>query len=366
MDNEKEIQELIKQLSDPNENVRWNAARELRYAAEEGQDVTSAIPALGIALGDKNNKVRYHAALALTTADSNGNDITPAVPALGNALNDGNETLRGCAAEVLATAALREQDITSAIPALGNALNDENRDIRQYAARALTYHYVNKREWNKVEELLKHENANVRNPVTWMLADVARRGRDIPPVIPALGNKLTDKNFNFRIEAAETLRDVAESGRDITPAVPALISALIDMGGAVCGDDAAKALIFYCMNKGEWKKIGELLEHKNEDVKFRVARAIFEIAKKCESIETLDMIQKTVEDNYREWLRKQPQGISKEKIERQIETSQLLMAIAERKAELSKKDGLQLGDTIKKPKDGKKIYQSIRRVTANG
>ncbi len=82
---EKDVQELIKQLSDPNPEVRWNAAQALKNAAWIEQDITPAIPALIDALGDEDADIRNHASQALASAASAGQDITPVIPALRNA-----------------------------------------------------------------------------------------------------------------------------------------------------------------------------------------------------------------------------------------------------------------------------------------
>jgi HEAT repeat protein len=123
---DKFIQEWVKKLSDKNWNVRRDAVLVLAHAAEEGQDITPAIPAFGNALSDKNKFVRGHAANALTDVAKGGQDITPT------------------------------------IPALINALSDEGEDVRCRTAEALTHCYVNKKEWNKVEELLRHGDYVVR------------------------------------------------------------------------------------------------------------------------------------------------------------------------------------------------------------
>ncbi len=293
---EKDIRELIKQLNDSDPEVRQNAAVALGKAAERGQDITPAIPALGNALSDEDKNVRREAVFALKEAAKKGQDITPAIPAFGNASDKGG-FVRWLAAEALGEAAENGQDITPAVPALGNALSDRDGKIRLRAVEVLKY--------------------------------AAKKGQDITPAVPALGNALSDK-------------DVSE--------------------------DAAGALVYHYVNNGEWNKVEKLFGHENKDVRWGAARALEYAAKKCESIETLNEIQKILEDSFAEWLKKQPQGPSPEKVKRMFEIANFVKLIAHQKAELSKQDGeLLLGETVKKPSDsGKKIYQSLRRVSRNG
>ncbi len=185
--------------------------------------------------------------------------------------------------------------------------------------------------------------------------------------IQKLIKQLNDPDKRFRYRAVWALEEAARNGQDITPAGPALGNALSDENGDV-RRNVAWALTRHYANKGEWDKVEELLKHPDKNVRANATEALEKIAKDCESIEMLDVIQKGVENAFKEWKRKQPQEPSKEKIDRQIKTSKFIMRISKRKAELSKKDGeLLLGDTVKKPKNkGKKMYREIRRVSRNG
>ena len=183
--------------------------------------------------------------------------------------------------------------------------------------------------------------------------------------IQKLMEKLEDGDPGVRENAAKALLHAAIKGQDITPAVPALVkNALSDEDLAVRWN-AAGALIYHYVNKGEWNKLGELVAH---DIKQTVVKALASFVQTCNSVEKLDNYRNALENFFVEWLKRQPQGRTKEKIEMELKISGLLMAISKRKAELSKEKGeLLLGDTVKKPdKDGKKIYRSFRMVSRNG
>ena len=171
-----------------------------------------------------------------------------------------------------------------------------------------------------IDDLKKNKDWKVRRDIVsllWYSGDVR--------AVPALIDALKDKDPEVRKHAAFVLGEIAD-----VRAVPALINCL-----------------------------------KDKYVRRNAAKALEKITEKCESVEKLNELQKKTEDFFKEWNRKQPQGRTQEKAEMEVRMSKLLTQISKRKAELSKKDGLQLGDTIKKPKDGKKIYREIRKVIRN-
>ena len=187
------------------------------------------------------------------------------------------------------------------------------------------------------------------------LVGIARRGVDcsdaVLPLIDCL-NGLNDLSASGRRYAAEALGEIGFDKIPIKDKVLALL--ILDKTYEIIrmGEPAVLPLI-------------DALKDKNEYVRDKAAEALIKIAEKSESIEMFDRIQKEVEHSYREWKRKQPQGVSKEKIQRQHAMSSLLMNISKRKAELSKGE-LLLGETVKKPKKSdKKIYRNLRMSMTN-
>ncbi len=327
------------------------------------------------ALNDKYDDVRESAAWALREAAENGQNITPAVPALGKALSDGNKLVRWHAAYALRYAVDRKRgrDITPAIPALANALNDKDDDVRKVTAWAFTAHYRNKKNWKKLGELLGHEDKEVRHSAAWALINIANRKRGDITVITALANALNNKDNHVRMLAASALEKAAKKGQDITPAISTLGKALSDKDWTVrshatealrdavyAGQDITTAIpSLLLLNTSKSSDAGDVLF---------TTIALDKFIEKCDSIEGLDKAQKVIEDLSTEWLRKQPEGPSSEKVRRMLGASKWVMRIAEKKAELFKQDGeLLLGETVKKPKDkDKKIYRSLKRVGRNG
>ncbi len=194
------IEELIKDLKCHNPGDRSTAAEVFADAAREGEDITSAVPALVKALSDWYSEAARYAAKALVIHHTNKKEVAE----IKKFFKSKSTFVIKSAANALANAAKNGQDITPAIPALINALSDKNEDIRGIATSVFTFHYVNKREWNKIVELLGHENEIVRMYAADALGSAAENGQDITPAIPALVNALSDK-WDVRWHAARAL-----------------------------------------------------------------------------------------------------------------------------------------------------------------
>jgi hypothetical protein len=238
----------------------------------------------------------------------------------------GEGWLEIAAAKALLDVTLKDGDITPAVPVLIHVFDSSHTDsiVRTYVVAALASYYINKENWEKFIGLLSDTD------ICTSLKRVKNKIRKISEVL-VLVEVLKVENENIRKIAAQELVNAAEEGRDITLAVPALVNALSD----------------------EYR-----------DVRMDAAEALNAFIEKCNSVEGLDRAQKALETSFTEWLKKQRQGPSPEKIRMKVQISQLLTAISNRKAELSKKDGeLLLGETVKKPKDkDKKMYRSLRKI----
>jgi HEAT repeat protein len=130
------IPALITNLSGPKEEVRWYAVSSLADATYKA-DISSAIPKLITLLSDPDGDVRYHAIEALERAAEQGVDISEAIPTLITNLSGAEESVRKNAIGALGNAAKQGADISSAIPALTSLLSDPDEDVRLYVAEAL-------------------------------------------------------------------------------------------------------------------------------------------------------------------------------------------------------------------------------------
>jgi HEAT repeat protein len=188
----------------------------------------------------------------------------------------------------------------------------------------------------EIQELIRKLNDSdpeVRKSAIIVLKSAAQNGQDISTAFLALGNTLSDRDKWIRTFAAQAFEYAAEKGQNIIPAVPNLLSVLSDEDWIVVACATRAINIFL----GDFKSVSEL-----------------------------NNFQGIIETSFSEWLKKQPSGRTKEKVDMELKLSSLLMNISKKKAELSKGE-LLLGTTVEKPKDsGKKIYRSLRRVSRNG
>lgn len=221
-------------------------------------------------------------------------------------------------------------------------LGSQNTKTRKWSAYILTACCIEKREWDKIKELLNHEDDAIRQVTVRAISEA--RGKDILPIISAIGKELLEENRDLRycvqksiykamdekddisdminvvadllkiklkvpriddhmftISALETLvthylnkkeldkieelveqhnsdairaiSAVAEKGTDITPLIPLLINELQN-GESFTRTMAAGALSYHYINKGDWRGIEKLTEHKNDNIRGEAAKAV--------------------------------------------------------------------------------------------
>ena len=123
-----DVNTLIRSLSDPNPNTRYQAVKNLGHM---GRSAAPAVPALVKALEDDDRRIMKEAMLALRSIGG------PAVPALIKALSHAQHDVREQAALALGKMG---PPANQAIPALVKILDDTNRrvvDAAEYALRSI-------------------------------------------------------------------------------------------------------------------------------------------------------------------------------------------------------------------------------------
>ena len=222
-------------------------------------------------------------------------------------------------------AAERGRDISIAVRHFVKMVKSDetNRHGQEVAASTLTFYHLGKGKVRKVMNLYKNGSIGIRKGVAYALITAAKRGKNISFAVPVF----TDISTKFEKGEVYYRHQV----------------------------DPVDLFLYHYINKKEHDKLEKLIEQEG-GIEF-VTERIEEFEKHLDA-DRFDVVQKAVESLYRRWLRKQPQGVSEEKIDMQIRFSELMMELSKRKAELSKKDGLLLGETVKKPKKSdKKIYR---------
>jgi len=317
-------------LYDEDYGVKVSAVSALKEAVLKNLDITPAIlPLINTSLSNEDHDITREVIWILVIAAEKGQDITLAIPALATALNNEAEDLKMVVAEALEESAFYGIDTSPAIPALIKALDNKDSDIRNNAARALTSFYINKKEWKKVEEMLMHENKDIRSGAAWTVAKAASYNEDITTIISTFAKALEDKdldikdiaaraltsfyinkkewkkveemlmheNKDIRSGAAEALVDAAYIGKDITPAIRTTLINALDNKDSDIRNNAARALTSFYINKKEWKKVEEMLMHENKDIRSGAAWTVAKAASYNEDITTIiSTFAKALED----------------------------------------------------------------------
>ncbi|MEW6721997.1 MAG: HEAT repeat domain-containing protein [Candidatus Micrarchaeota archaeon] len=147
-----------RELADGDENVRLNAAWKIRYAVEEGADVSPALAGLVKALVDPNASVKGYAAFALEFHYLLKREWTKAAALLNHKDNE----IRSQSSWALGAAAEKKADLSRFLKELGKALSNDNEFVRWNAAKALALHHLGKGARAKAERLAASDNDDVR------------------------------------------------------------------------------------------------------------------------------------------------------------------------------------------------------------
>ena len=226
---EQQVERLIKELQDPDSDVRSIAAVTL---GEIGSEAKDAVPALIQLLQDQDAEgfVRANAALALREI---GPEAKDAVPALIQALQDQDKYVRRDAAGALGkigtpgaikVAKDRYRAIVTLgwigskdeVPALIEALQNEDKDVRVNAAVTLR-EIVSEDAVPALIQALQGQDEWVRVNAAWALGEIGESAKD---AVPALLQALQGQNKDVRKDVARALGNI---GKD---AMPALIQTL--------------------------------------------------------------------------------------------------------------------------------------------
>jgi len=309
-----------------------------------------------------------------------------------------NETIRAETAGVLASAIQDKQNITPLISSLEEALNDSNVSVKENSASALAPHYICKREWSKIEELLRNPDTAVSAFQSLNLA--IENGEDITPLTQILERILNSdrRTRNFRSNATWVLAShyicreewskveellehedmesigsyairvlgiAARDGQYVTPMVPALMNALMNALSNGDGDVRwlAEEALRRIAKKQDIVSVASAIGNALTDEDRYIVRRVFEIfISEWDSIDKLNKAQKTLETFFMEWRKKHPQESSRKKVNLMLKIADFYKLISYRKAELSRNEGeFLIGETIKPPKGKGGRYQQLRR-----
>ena len=173
-----EIKKLVADLKGSNQNARLNATIALEDAAYRGVDVSLAIPVLAGALCDSNRYIVWNAAWALELAAKKGSDISSSINNLKKLISD---------------------------------------DLMYYAkddaTEALTYHYLNKRDFRNIISLLNYKDVNIKSCVIYAIGVYAKKGFNITPLSSNLRRFLLNTDVDVRRAAAYVFIEFADKNK---------------------------------------------------------------------------------------------------------------------------------------------------------
>lgn len=233
------ILEDIRELQDPNKNLRNNTARHLAYNARMGWNIDPAIPTLIKTLDDPHCEVSRNAAVALATiakqkgkrkmivekmVDVIGNHkhktnmlraifvlelitrhglkVTEALPILMEKMTDVDELVRLQTAVVFAYLAKGGNDIGNIIPFLANGVEDTDDTVREFCIDALVF-AVNNEKTRELAirvlvEKLRRPDDVIKQEISEAFHKIADARNDYREAVSALIDRLTDPSEKIR------------------------------------------------------------------------------------------------------------------------------------------------------------------------
>jgi HEAT repeat protein len=225
-------QHLIRKLESSDVEVRREAARTLAqypamqaYMERDERDISDAIGPLAVALFDEDAEVRKHAARALRAAQSDMQDISAAIPTLVRCLSDERVDLCQAAVLILRDAVVKGWDATPYESQLGALLTDPIDEVKWGAADALAYHFAARKRWDQVAGLLNHADPQVAQETAGTLAEFSFRF-EYEPVVAELVALLTAESLELRLVAAKAVAHRPRDAADLAAAIPVLLACL--------------------------------------------------------------------------------------------------------------------------------------------
>ncbi len=110
-------------------------------------------------------------------------DISRAIPVITKAIDNKNPEISWCAVWIVEAAAKNGVDISIAVPNLIRVLLDEHLNVRLNGVYALTYHFITKKKWKELEELIQYPDIEIQKNVVLALIDATKKKKHIPGYI---------------------------------------------------------------------------------------------------------------------------------------------------------------------------------------
>ncbi len=302
---DEKIKKLIEDLENNNTKVRLKALKALGEVAYH-EDISAVIPKLGDLLTDKNKDIVQEACLRLAITAYRGADIALVIPQLKAAILNRDSDVGRNAAGALARYYANKKNWNE----LNGLLKHEEEPARLMAAKFLTLDYINKKQWKKVNEFLNNKDLYIQRGALASL-DKIHDKTDLSFIIPIVIKLLSDKNVLLRRDAVISLGLIAFNKVDISPAISSIAKLVLDKNKRIrwraCqalyaaaqngleisvaipnltkrlidgkSDVGACAVTLHYINKKQWDEVKKLLNHKNKRVRDSVPFAI-ELAKR--------------------------------------------------------------------------------------
>lgn len=199
----------------------WAALQAAHAAVRRGADATPLLSRLGEIVNDPRCPNPTHAYGLVQLAIGRGGDLSTLVPALARLAQA--DHCRETVTAWIHQAARQGADLSGAIDVL-RQLAQASHDgyTRQEATYALVTHWTRRGEWIAVQDLVRHARPDVRGAACHRLEEMAGTA-DLGPLLPAVADTARSAEGYARSAALRALRRVAETGAEAARVVLGLL-----------------------------------------------------------------------------------------------------------------------------------------------
>jgi HEAT repeat protein len=189
------------------------------------RDIGGSIPRLVVYLSDKDDDVRRLAMNATLTQlfELSKKPVFDEVPEIVKILKNKNLGDRRREASIVFLKVVTEgYEIKDIIPELTELLLDKSEPVKFGIADSLAWYYAKKKNWEKVRDLLMHEDKDVRQEAAGTLENLSYV--TLPNyVMERLKEMCTEKDDELRLRAALAIAHRYKRFDDVAPAIPVLV-----------------------------------------------------------------------------------------------------------------------------------------------
>ncbi len=222
---------LLKKIQSPDVKTRRNAILSIIDITHfdwvrdrDERDIYFALPTLMEALKDDDEEVRKLAidAIYIEFHEFDKQSVLKLMdPIIEILFDETRQNLHESISHMLKNAVVEGYNITKYISKLINFLSLEgDHPVKLGVVDALTFQYSTQKNWEKVKELMEHQDKEIRQEAVGTLGRYELANKiDLSPIFPSLKKHISDENEEVAFVTARSLIERSQKVEDLSPAI---------------------------------------------------------------------------------------------------------------------------------------------------